>query len=63
MEKPFSIIYDETKNTVAQTLANSGLPSVVLRDMMIAVVENLDTLAKQQLEYDKQSIKQDAEAS
>jgi len=59
MDKPFSVMYEETKTTIAQTLADSGLPSVVLRDIMIALVENLDALAKQQYNDDLQSIKRE----
>lgn len=51
-EKPISLVYEDTKRTIAQAVADSKLPPVVCRDIIKDLLRTLEDLTIQQYNLD-----------
>lgn len=52
MNKPISIVINETKNTMIEAINASGLPACILLEILNALASQVNTLAKSELEKD-----------
>ena len=58
MEKPISIMIDETKTSLISMINNSGLPFWILEPMVKDIYQEIKTLAGNQLRIDKEQYNQ-----
>lgn len=58
MEKPISIMIDETKTSLISMINNSGLPFWILEPMVKDIYQEIKTLADNQLRIDKEQYNQ-----
>ena len=58
MEKPISIMIDETKTNLISTINNSGLPFWLLEPIVKNVYQEIKTLSDNQLRADQQAYKE-----
>ena len=52
MNKPISVVYEETKTAVADILNNSKLPPFIIQNILKDFLTEVTILAKQQYEQD-----------
>lgn len=52
MEKPISIVYEDTKREVAEIFNKSGLPPFIIQGVLKDFLSEVTMLAKQQYEID-----------
>ena len=52
MNKPISVVYEETKTAVADILNNSKLPPFIIQNILKDFLTEVTMLAKQQYEHD-----------
>lgn len=65
MDKPFSLMYEEFKQTLTNVINNSGLPASVMEPVLQNYLYELNSIAKNQYYSDKiryeQSLKESNE--
>lgn len=54
MNKPITIVREETKEQIADVINNSGLPAFVIEPILQEFLTEVRNVAKRQYEYDKQ---------
>lgn len=52
MEKPISLIIDETRRSLISTCNNSGLPTFILEPMIKDIYQEIKLLSNEQLKRD-----------
>lgn len=58
MDKPFSLIYEEFKQALTNTINNSGLPASVMETILQNYLYELNDIAKNQYRADKSRYEQ-----
>ena len=53
MDKPFSMIYEEFKQKMADIINNSGLPPSVIESVLKNYLNEVNNIAKNQYQIDK----------
>lgn len=52
MDKPISVVYEETKQEVANIFNNSKLPPFIIQNILKDFLTEVSVLVKQQYEHD-----------
>lgn len=63
MQKPLTVAHQEFKDSIMRLINNSGLPAFILADTLSFFVRDLNSLASQQYQQDKEEYEKDLEVT